>query len=127
MGKLLIVFSMVISFAAAIPFWTHAEESQFQSESEANRGAEDNDQRAREYAAKLDTSRPILGARKARATIIEFGDFQCPYCGRSHGTIKELFALRPNQIKYAFRHLPLDFHPMARPSAQYFEAIAIQS
>jgi len=106
---------------------TSDESSQRNIDSAVEPTAEDGYRRARAYAANLDLSRPILGAREAPATIIEFGDFQCVYCAKSHFTIKEIFSLSSNQVRYAFRHLPMDFFPFAMPSAKYFEAVAIQS
>ena len=59
-----------------------------------------------------------LGPESAPVTIVEFSDFQCPYCSRVVPTLKELAARYPEQVRIVFRHLPLDFHAQARGAAQ---------
>ncbi len=59
-----------------------------------------------------------LGPESAPVTIVEFSDFQCPYCSRVVPTLKELVARYPEQVRIVFRHLPLDFHAQARGAAQ---------
>lgn len=61
---------------------------------------------------------PILGKADAPVTIIEFSDFQCPYCGRGKDTMKEVAKAYPEQVKIVFKHLPLPFHPQAKPAAR---------
>ncbi len=67
-----------------------------------------------------------MGAKNAKVTIIEFSDFECPYCSRGYATVKEVLKEYPNDVRVLFKHLPLDFHPKAMPAAKYFEAIAMQ-
>lgn len=71
--------------------------------------------------------RAFLGKKDAPITIVEYSDFECPYCGRGHSTIKEVVAKYGDKVVVLFKHLPLDFHPKALPAAKYFEAIALQS
>ena len=59
-----------------------------------------------------------LGPENAPVTIVEFSDFQCPYCSRVVPTLKELVARYPEEVRVVFRHLPLDFHAQARGAAQ---------
>jgi protein-disulfide isomerase len=64
--------------------------------------------------------RPLLGDGAARVGIIEFSDFQCPFCQRFHTTVQPL--LRKNyidtgKVQMIFRDLPLDFHPLAKDAA----------
>ena len=55
----------------------------------------------------------------APVTIVEFSDFQCPYCQRVVPTMKEIHKLYPDQVRIVFRHLPLDrIHGRARPAAE---------
>ncbi len=62
---------------------------------------------------------PSLGPVDAPVTIIEFSDFQCPYCGRASSTVKELHERYPEQVRIVYRHLPLTaIHPNARPAAE---------
>lgn len=62
---------------------------------------------------------PSRGPEGAPVTIIEFSDFQCPYCKRVAPTIAEILGKYPEQVRLVFRHLPLDrIHPRARPAAE---------
>jgi protein-disulfide isomerase len=62
---------------------------------------------------------PVKGPESAPITIIEFSDFQCPYCSRGRMVAEELYAMEKfkGKIKIAFKNFPLDFHPQAMPSA----------
>jgi protein-disulfide isomerase len=61
-----------------------------------------------------------LGPADAPITIVEFSDYQCPYCRRWHDQVYEpLLAAYPGQIKFVYRHLPLEsIHPDAIPAAE---------
>jgi protein-disulfide isomerase len=72
-----------------------------------------------------DVSR-LYGTNKAKITIVEYADFQCPACRVAHQSLKELKKRKGEQIQFHYKHMPLDFHPMAMPAAQYFEAIKMQ-
>ena len=58
-----------------------------------------------------------IGPDSAPITIVEFSDFQCPYCSRVVPTIKEIAARYPDEVRIVFRHLPLSFHAQARIAA----------
>ena len=62
---------------------------------------------------------PSLGPSDAPITIVEFSDFQCPFCRRFHDeTYQALLDAYPNQIRFVYRNLPLtSIHPNAMPSA----------
>lgn len=74
----------------------------------------------------VEEGRVIFGNKNAPITIIEYSDFQCPYCGRGYATVKTVMQDYGDKVRVVFKHLPLDFHPMAMPAAKYFEAIAKQ-
>lgn len=74
----------------------------------------------------IDENRPFMGPKTAKVTIVEFSDFECPYCSRGYNTIKEVLKDYPTDVRVLFKHLPLDFHPKALPAAKYYEAIAMQ-
>jgi protein-disulfide isomerase len=67
------------------------------------------------------------GNKDAAITLIEFSDFECPFCTRGFTTVMDLMKKYEGKIRFVYKHLPLSFHPMAMPAAQYFEAIKIQS
>ena len=74
----------------------------------------------------IEASRAIAGEKSAPITIIEYSDFQCPYCSRGHETLKEVREKYGDRVRVVYKHLPLPMHPMAMPAAKYFEAIALQ-
>lgn len=76
---------------------------------------------------EIDPARAIHGPADAPITLVEYSDFQCPYCSRGYQTVKEVLKNYPGKVRVVFKHLPLDFHPQAMPAAKYFEAIARQS
>jgi protein-disulfide isomerase len=70
------------------------------------------------------------GASKGPATapvqIIEFSDFQCPYCQRAHSTIQQVLDTYGDRIQFVYRHFPLPNHPHARPAAEAAQCAAEQ-
>jgi len=75
---------------------------------------------------KLSKDRAVLGSLSAPIVIVAYSDFQCPYCSRGANTIEEVRKKYGKKVAFVFKHLPLPFHSMAQPAAEYFEAIAIQ-
>jgi Na+/H+ antiporter NhaA len=68
----------------------------------------------------------IRGPSDARVTLLEYGDFECPYCGQAESVIRELLA-DFGELRYVWRHLPLtDVHPHADLAAEAAEAAADQ-
>ncbi len=64
----------------------------------------------------------IRGPLEADVTLLEYGDFECPYCGRAEDVIREFLAGH-GDIRYVWRHLPLhDVHPRAQLAAEASEA-----
>jgi protein-disulfide isomerase len=60
---------------------------------------------------------PVLGSKNAKLTIIEYSDYQCPYCGRVEPTIKQVMSTYGDQVRLVFRDFPLSFHENAMPAA----------
>jgi Na+/H+ antiporter NhaA len=68
----------------------------------------------------------IRGRAKAPVTVVEYGDFECPYCGLAEPVIREILA-DYGDVRYVWRHLPLnDVHPHAQLAAEGAEAAAAQ-
>lgn len=74
----------------------------------------------------IDAKRPIRGNPNAPVTIVEYSDFQCPYCSRATETVKDLMAQdQAGELRLVFKHLPLN--PVSQELALAFEAVALQS
>jgi protein-disulfide isomerase len=83
-----------------------------------------------EYTAKLPDVRlpppdlgdaestPGFGPKDAAVHVVEFSDFECPYCARAAAPIEELKKKYGDRVRFSFRHFPLSFHPNARPAAE---------
>jgi protein-disulfide isomerase len=77
------------------------------------------------YAVPAD-GRPAFGPADALVTIIEYSDFQCPFCSRVNPTMKQIKETYPKDVRIVFRQLPLSFHDRARPAAKAALAAAQQ-
>jgi protein-disulfide isomerase len=68
----------------------------------------------------------ILGPSNAPVTLVEYGDYQCPYCGQAHLIVAEVLRAEP-EVRYVFRHFPLTtVHPRAEPAAEASECASTQ-
>jgi len=61
---------------------------------------------------------PMMGPASARVTLVEFSDFQCPYCWKAVEKINAVLKAYPKDVKLIFKQFPLDSHPEAQISAQ---------
>src|SRR5919202_1125026 len=62
---------------------------------------------------------PTTGASDLKVVLVEFSDFQCPYCAQAHKTIKEFMEKHQNEVTLVYKHFPLTpIHPEAMPSAK---------
>ncbi|HMJ94553.1 MAG TPA: Na+/H+ antiporter NhaA [Thermoleophilaceae bacterium] len=69
----------------------------------------------------------IRGSDEAPVTLVEYGDYQCPYCGRAEVVIRELLDAFGDDLRYVWRHLPLnDVHANAQTAAEAAEAAGSQ-
>ena len=65
----------------------------------------------------------VRGPDSAPVTLVEYGDFECPYCGRAEPALRDLLAEFGDDLRYVYRHLPLpDVHPRAKLAAEASEA-----
>ena len=135
MKTVLIILSVVLLFSLGINAWTISQinslkrgfkdqekkvaklsEELKKSPSQRRR---DQQQAPREVVVSFDDD-PIKGDPKAPVTIVEFSDYQCPYCRRFHTEvlpkIEEAY-LSEGKVRYIFRDFPLSFHKKAIPAA----------
>src|SRR5436190_863087 len=87
---------------------------------------------------RLDESKPALavevterdhsvGPADAPVTLVEYGDYECPYCGNAYPVVKRLIAERAARLRFVFRNFPMNsVHPHAGVAAQAAEAAAAQ-
>ena len=82
-----------------------------------------------DLAEDIDPERDhVRGPEDAPVTLVEYGDYECPYCGRAEPVIRELLDNFGDDLRYVWRHLPLnDVHPNAQNAAEAAEAAADQS
>ena len=69
---------------------------------------------------------PVLGNPDAPVTIVEFSDYQCPFCQRGASTLKELYQKYPNDVRIVFKNYPLPFHKEAPAASKAALAAAEQ-
>lgn len=60
---------------------------------------------------------PVRGNPEAPVLIVEFSDFQCPYCARGADTMEEVLKKYGEDVRFVFKHFPLGFHPWAKPAS----------
>jgi len=69
----------------------------------------------------------VRGADDAPVTLVEYGDYQCPYCGQAEVVVRQLLDSFGDELRYVWRHLPLeDVHPNAQRAAEAAEAASAQ-
>lgn len=61
---------------------------------------------------------PVRGPANAKVTIVEFSDFQCPYCAKAVGEVKQLMQKFPKDVRLVFKQYPLDTHSQAEIAAE---------
>jgi protein-disulfide isomerase len=69
----------------------------------------------------------IQGRSEAPVTLVEYGDYECPHCGRAHSVVKRLQKVLGGQMRFVFRNFPLtQVHPHAEIAAEVAEAAGSQ-
>ncbi len=106
-----------IIFLAMDPFTTLSGDEMatiLEREAEGSRQQKEEAERDLASAAR---SVPSRGNPDAAVTVVEFSDFECPYCLRGFNTMEELLEKRGDHVRFVYLHYPLSFHPWAKPSA----------
>jgi protein-disulfide isomerase len=67
---------------------------------------------------QVEAKGPAKGPEGAKITIVEFSDFQCPYCSRAEGTVDQVMTEYAGKVRLVYRHYPLPFHDHAEKAAE---------
>lgn len=71
--------------------------------------------------------RAYEGEKSAPVTIVEYSDFECPFCRKGHLTMDQILKEYPGKVKVVFKNLPIErIHPHALIASKYYEAVALQ-
>ena len=106
----------------------HDYQAKKQGEEEAKEKAELENAFKNPLKPEIDAKTRIRGDKNAPITIVEYSDFQCPYCSRGFQTVEAVREKYGSKVRFIYKHLPLvAIHPNALPAAKWQEAVAIQS
>lgn len=109
---IVVIIFFIIWICASILFAYIASKNQIDSIADVDKVASD-------YQLIYTRDDPNLGNPQAGIQIVEFSDFQCPYCAQAHTIMRELLNKYPNNFYYIYRDFPLeDIHPQARLAAE---------
>ncbi|PCI24898.1 disulfide bond formation protein DsbA [Candidatus Peregrinibacteria bacterium] len=141
-ASVLIAASLV--FAAGvygyINYYSTGDSSQgsFSEKMEQYIAAKQGEEQARQLAAQkrqeeatkgvrpIDATDHVQGDRDAKISIIEYSDYECPFCKRNHPTVQKVVNDYKGVVNWAYRHLPLEFHdPNATDQAEATECVAV--
>ncbi len=75
----------------------------------------------------IESQTRIRGKKDAKFTLVEYSDFQCPYCQRGYRIVEHLRQKLGDDLRFIYKHKPLGNHPLALPAALHMEAAALQS
>lgn len=95
----------------------------------AGAGARPEARRAPDPAQKVEVpigDAPVRGPADAEVAIVEYSDFQCPFCARVLPTLSQIQEKYGDRVKLVYKHLPLRIHPEAQPAAAAAEAARLQ-
>lgn len=108
-------------------------EAQQEEQARRQKEEEEKERKATEESLKnpmkpaIEADTRTRGKKDAKYTLVEYSDFQCPYCGQGYQTVEVLRKKYGSDLRFIYKNMPLPFHPNAMPAAKYFEAISLQS
>ena len=88
-----------------------------------NRAEKEKEDPNKIYQIKLSGKEAVKGAKNPKVTIIEFSDFQCPFCSKAFSTVESVAGKYKNDVKIVYKNLPLGFHKEAKPAALFARAV----
>ena len=89
----------------------------------ANGNRNEKDEPNRAYSVKLSGNEASKGAKTPKVTIIEFSDFQCPFCSKAFSTVESVAEKYKNDVRIVYKNFPLGFHEKAKPAALFAHAV----
>ncbi len=105
--------------------------NQAAQEEQARRQQEEADSEKKEFDEAFknpkqpDVSKAHLrGNKNAKFTLVEYSDFQCPYCSQGYRNVEALRKKYGANLRFYYKNMPLPFHQQAMPAARYFDAVA---
>lgn len=112
-----------------VPEETDDEPSQPTEQDNEQDNKQGNEQGNDEKPVKVSVSATdhIRGKKNAPITIVEYSDYQCPYCKSFHTTMKEVMKNYPDDVRWVLKHYPLNFHPFAQKAAEGAECAGEQN
>jgi len=126
-----IIFNVIKKNPAKFVDTANQAYEQYQAEKRKEMEEGEGKQREEEFKnpkkPKIAEGRAAVGSASAQVTIIEYSDFECPYCQQGYMNMKQVMEMYGPKVRFIFKHLPLEGHPHAMPAAKYFEAVALQS
>jgi len=73
---------------------------------------------------KVDSTDHVRGNAKAKVVLVEYSDYECPFCARFHPSMVQAVEEFGDKIAWVYRHYPLSFHPNAQKAAEGSECVA---
>lgn len=102
-----------------------AQLNQYQKQMAAAKAEQESDLK-KPKRPQLSDDRRLFGRTGGKIIVVEYADFQCPACRMAYDSLKRFKENHKDEIQFYYKNMPLDFHKMAYPAAQYFEAIRNQ-
>lgn len=100
-------------------FQSFAQKKQMEAQKDQQKAEEQAMEEQFKNPVKIDIGdSPVKGPAEAKVTIVEYSDFQCPFCKRGAKAMEDILAAYPKDVKVVFKNMPLSFHPQAKSAAK---------